>query len=153
MICPKCDGEGDIEVLIANEEPQSTCCPKCGGKGEVWDPSDDPRGTDSATSCHSRHQGPLGLRCLSPALQRLRDRLIDEANVEFDKDVAAGLENPEARADFVHTFVTEALADAEHDAACDLDEFDYPEDTPCLEQGVHNCNDWGTGEGQFHGRM
>jgi hypothetical protein len=27
------------------------------------------------------------------------------------------------------------------------------EDSPCLESGVHNCNDWGTGEGQFHGRI
>lgn len=29
----------------------------------------------------------------------------------------------------------------------------YPEDTYCLEDGRDNCNDWGTGEGQFHGRI
>lgn len=27
------------------------------------------------------------------------------------------------------------------------------DDTPCLEDGRDNCNDHGTGEGQFHGRM
>ena len=27
------------------------------------------------------------------------------------------------------------------------------EDTPCIEAGVHNCNDWGTGEGAYHGRI
>lgn len=26
-------------------------------------------------------------------------------------------------------------------------------DTPFIENGRNNCNDWGTGEGQFHGRM
>jgi len=30
---------------------------------------------------------------------------------------------------------------------------DLHDDTPCLEDGRDNCNDWGTGEGQFHGRM
>lgn len=28
-----------------------------------------------------------------------------------------------------------------------------PEDTPCIEAGHDNCDDWGTGEGQFHGRI
>ncbi len=28
-----------------------------------------------------------------------------------------------------------------------------PEDSPCIEDGVHNCNDWGTGEGRYHGRI
>jgi hypothetical protein len=27
------------------------------------------------------------------------------------------------------------------------------EDTPCLEDGVDNCNDSGTGEGRYHGRI
>lgn len=27
------------------------------------------------------------------------------------------------------------------------------EDTPCLEDGRDNCNDAGTGEGRFHGRI
>jgi hypothetical protein len=25
-------------------------------------------------------------------------------------------------------------------------------DTPCIERGHDNCDTWGTGEGQFHGR-
>ena len=30
---------------------------------------------------------------------------------------------------------------------------DFIEDTPCIEAGVHNCDDWGTGEGAYHGRI
>jgi hypothetical protein len=28
-----------------------------------------------------------------------------------------------------------------------------PEDSPCLENGRDNCDDWGTGEGRYHGRV
>lgn len=27
------------------------------------------------------------------------------------------------------------------------------EDSPCIEDGVHNCDDAGTGEGRYHGRI
>ena len=30
---------------------------------------------------------------------------------------------------------------------------DEHDDSPCLEDGRHNCDDWGTGEGRYHGRM
>lgn len=30
---------------------------------------------------------------------------------------------------------------------------EYIEDTPCLEDGVDNCDDAGTGEGRWHGRI
>jgi hypothetical protein len=30
---------------------------------------------------------------------------------------------------------------------------DDHEDSPCIEDGVDNCNDAGTGEGQYHGRI
>ena len=33
--------------------------------------------------------------------------------------------------------------------AYDHDPLDYPDDTPCLQ----NCDDAGTGEGRWHGRM
>jgi hypothetical protein len=36
------------------------------------------------------------------------------------------------------------------DAAADRE---YIEDTPCLENGRDNCDDWGTGEGRYHGRF
>ena len=35
----------------------------------------------------------------------------------------------------------------------DTEFFGEPMDTDCIEPGVHNCDDWGTGEGQFHGRV
>ena len=34
-----------------------------------------------------------------------------------------------------------------------LSSADYPEDSPCIESGRDNCDDWGTGEGAYHGRM
>jgi hypothetical protein len=34
----------------------------------------------------------------------------------------------------------------------DEDRF-IPDDTPCLEDGRDNCDDAGTGEGRWHGRM
>jgi hypothetical protein len=34
-----------------------------------------------------------------------------------------------------------------------LEMYSEPEDTPCIESGRDNCDDWGTGEGQFHGRI
>jgi hypothetical protein len=49
----------------------------------------------------------------------------------------------------VNDAVADAVSDAEHDAACEREAFGCPEDSPCLA----SCNDWGTGEGQYHGRM
>ena len=44
--------------------------------------------------------------------------------------------------------VNEILRDWAADAARGL-----PEDSPCLEAGRDNCDDFGTGEGRFHGRF
>lgn len=44
-------------------------------------------------------------------------------------------------------------ADARLSANDEWDDWISPPDSPCLEDGVDNCNDWGTGEGRFHGRM
>lgn len=49
--------------------------------------------------------------------------------------------------------VNEILRDWQAEAAHDREVFGEPEDTYCLESGVDNCDDWGTGEGQFHGRI
>lgn len=49
--------------------------------------------------------------------------------------------------------VDNVLLEWVRDAAVDREMFGEPEDTPCIEAGVHNCNDYGTGEGQFHGRI
>lgn len=48
--------------------------------------------------------------------------------------------------DEVNDIMSEWAAESAHDR-------ESLEDTPCLEDGRDNCNDWGTGEGQFHGRM
>lgn len=42
---------------------------------------------------------------------------------------------------------------AARERAEDVEFFGEPEDTPRLESGRDNCDDWGTGEGQFHGRV
>ena len=39
--------------------------------------------------------------------------------------------------------------DERYDAQFD----DEPYDTPCIEDGRDNCDDWGTGEGRYHGRV
>lgn len=46
----------------------------------------------------------------------------------------------------------EQIKDAEREPL-DADDFEPPDDTPCLEDGRDNCDDAGTGEGRWHGRM
>lgn len=43
----------------------------------------------------------------------------------------------------VDDLVAQWLSDSGHE----------PEDSPRLEPGRDNCDDWGTGEGAYHGRM
>lgn len=47
----------------------------------------------------------------------------------------------------------DTLFDWYAEAAEDREIHGTPEDTPCLESGRDNCDDAGTGEGQYHGRM
>lgn len=49
--------------------------------------------------------------------------------------------------------VDELVQDWLAESARDRELFGDPDDTFSLQDGVHNCNDWGTGEGQFHGRI
>jgi hypothetical protein len=56
-----------------------------------------------------------------------------------------GAELAEAVDELLHDWAAE---DAHYRAA-----YGEPNDTPSLEEGRDNCNDWGTGEGQFHGRI
>lgn len=49
--------------------------------------------------------------------------------------------------------VDDVLADWEADAAEDRELYGEPLDTDCIENGRNNCDDWGTGEGRFHGRI
>lgn len=55
--------------------------------------------------------------------------------------------------------VDDAIADAEFDDHADREELRAlgrlpgQEDSPCIENGVDNCDDAGTGEGRYHGRM
>ena len=49
--------------------------------------------------------------------------------------------------------VDELMQDWYEEEARDRELFGEPEDTPCLEAGRDNCDDWGTGEGRFHGRV
>lgn len=51
----------------------------------------------------------------------------------------------------VEDWIADELADEDYDRACDRELCGEPEDTPCLE-GFH-CDDAGTGEGRFHGRI
>ncbi len=49
--------------------------------------------------------------------------------------------------------ISEGMADVLRewaaDAALDRELYGEPDDTPCLQ----SCDDWGTGEGRYHGRM
>ncbi len=49
--------------------------------------------------------------------------------------------------------IDDVLSIWEEDAARDREMFGEPVDTDCIEDGRDNCNDWGTGEGRFHGRI
>jgi hypothetical protein len=49
--------------------------------------------------------------------------------------------------------VDELMCDWAAEAAHDREAFGDPDDTPYLEPGRDNCDDWGTGEGRFHGRV
>ena len=60
---------------------------------------------------------------------------------------------PDATPDELAEAAIEILEDWRAEAKRDREEFGDPEDTPCLEPGRDNCDDWGTGEGQFHGRI
>jgi len=54
---------------------------------------------------------------------------------------------PGRAADELDDEIDSILSRWAHERAQDI------EDTPCLEEGRDNCNDWGTGEGRFHGRL
>ena len=49
--------------------------------------------------------------------------------------------------------VNDILSNWEAESASDREMFGEPEDSPCLEGGRDNCDNYGTGEGQFHGRI
>ena len=56
---------------------------------------------------------------------------------------------PDLEGDDLDEAVDELLHDWAAEAAHDRELYGEPEDTPCLA----NCDDWGTGEGRFHGRI
>lgn len=74
-------------------------------------------------------------------------RETQKANAEFDKSLAAGMYEENERKEYVETWVEEAVADAEYDAAYERETFGYPEDSPCVQTADIFC----TGEGQYHG--
>lgn len=51
--------------------------------------------------------------------------------------------------ELVHDWVAEEEAERELQLAERRTLYGYPEDTLC----VANCDDWGTGEGRYHGRI
>ena len=61
--------------------------------------------------------------------------------------------NPDLSGPDLDEAVDELLNDWAAQSAHDREAFGEPQDTYCLEAGRDNCNDWGTGEGQFHGRI
>lgn len=67
--------------------------------------------------------------------------------------IRSGVEYPDAHSRAVAKYGVDGddLRDAYDDQFTDLRE--PPEDTPCLESGRDNCDDAGTGEGRFHGRI
>ena len=57
--------------------------------------------------------------------------------------------SPNIDPDLLEEEIDAVLEDWAGDVAHDLSVFGEPEDTPSVE----NCDDWGTGEGQYHGRI
>lgn len=57
--------------------------------------------------------------------------------------------NPDIDPDIFDEAVQDLILDWEQEAARD----GLPYDSPRIEDGVDNCNDWGTGEGRYHGRI
>lgn len=70
-----------------------------------------------------------------------------EANAAFDADLREGLYTDADRGSFVTDWVSDALSEAEQEAAEERELFGAPEDTPCLQ----SADLWGTGEGRYHG--
>lgn len=57
--------------------------------------------------------------------------------------------SPNIDPDLLEKEIDAVLDDWRADVAHDREVFGEPEDTPCVE----NCDDWGTGEGAYHGRI
>jgi len=69
-----------------------------------------------------------------------RARIVAEVARQYPDD------NQEEQAAIVEDWIDDELQAEAEDHAEYLENI---EDTPCLQ----SCDDWGTGEGQFHGRM
>lgn len=74
-----------------------------------------------------------------------RERRRDRIRAELLKD------DPTLSGEDLAIAVDEAVEDEEYTQACEDAAMGYstPEDSPT----AANCNDWGTGEGQYHGRF
>ena len=64
-----------------------------------------------------------------------------ESTLAHVKRLHPDLDDEDAR-DLAHDWLAERARDLEQ-----------VEDSPCLEAGVDNCDDAGTGEGRWHGRV
>lgn len=80
-----------------------------------------------------------------------RERYIARVTASVVADVAKLYPSPEYsdadRAILVQDLVAEDVADNDRQAAEEREAFGYPEDTPSLQ----SCDQWGTGEGRYHG--
>lgn len=57
--------------------------------------------------------------------------------------------SPDIDPDLLEEEIDQLLDDWRVESAQDRDLYGEPEDTPTVE----NCDDWGTGEGRYHGRI
>lgn len=81
-------------------------------------------------------------RFVMNAKHSLTDRA-EALRVMSDKGMGCGRDEDTSDEDIVASYIDECGDDV------DFDELNESEDTPM----VANCDDWGTGEGRFHGRM
>lgn len=79
-----------------------------------------------------------------------RRRAAQRARIEAEIRAHALDDDTEAE---IQAMVEDEIAEEDCEAARELAEHrelhGYPDDTPCIQ----SCNDWGTGEGQYHGRI
>ena len=82
-----------------------------------------------------------------------RITMIGRAKAQILRDPKEyGLEDDYNESDLFEA-IDELMHQWQREAAEDREIFGEPEDTPCIESGRDNCDDWGTGEGQYHGRI
>ena len=110
--------------------------------------------------CGTRHTSTCCTTCntTTPHFAVFRNTRTPSQRVEWDPSAFGGFSADQVeliRKGFMFGLALAYQAEQadRRERADDTEFFGEPHDTQRLEPGVHNCDNWGTGEGQFHGRV